>query len=264
MENLTIFGRLYGYSRKDSKRKANELWKSLGLAMRQAAYCQSFPAAPRLEGRPKKIAHAVRRFFRRRAIKVLVGIILAVAVVNAGIAIAVAASSKHEASAWPGSSFTFWPERNWQQVERRIEGLPASSRLEVRTIGEVHYRQGSFPVTLLRFPALAGAGTAALNRKGLGSGYFAPSVCEPAYLSRDRTGRESGRPSSGPRHDGLKRPFRDSDFRFVHRLRGIFTPEVMGLVVAMVGVSVIPWRCGISWALPSRIPRSIPALWRSP
>ncbi|GHU93194.1 daunorubicin resistance protein DrrA family ABC transporter ATP-binding protein [Spirochaetia bacterium] len=30
-ENLTIFGRLYGYSRKDSKRKANELLEEFGL-----------------------------------------------------------------------------------------------------------------------------------------------------------------------------------------------------------------------------------------
>jgi ABC-2 type transport system ATP-binding protein len=31
LENLTIFGRLYGYSRKDSKRKANELLEEFGL-----------------------------------------------------------------------------------------------------------------------------------------------------------------------------------------------------------------------------------------
>ena len=31
MENLTIFGRLHGYSRKDSKRKANELLEEFGL-----------------------------------------------------------------------------------------------------------------------------------------------------------------------------------------------------------------------------------------
>jgi len=28
--------------------------------------------------------------------------------------------------------------------------------------------------------------------------------------------------------------------RFVHRLRSVFTPEVTGLVVAMVGLSIIP------------------------
>ncbi|MEC0168380.1 ATP-binding cassette domain-containing protein [Paenibacillus graminis] len=32
MENLTIFGRLYGYSRKESKRKANELLEEFGLS----------------------------------------------------------------------------------------------------------------------------------------------------------------------------------------------------------------------------------------
>ena len=32
LENLMIFGRLYGYSRKDSKRKANELLEEFGLS----------------------------------------------------------------------------------------------------------------------------------------------------------------------------------------------------------------------------------------
>jgi ABC-2 type transport system ATP-binding protein len=32
LENLTIFGRLYGYSRKDSRRRANELLEEFGLA----------------------------------------------------------------------------------------------------------------------------------------------------------------------------------------------------------------------------------------
>ncbi|GHV27968.1 hypothetical protein FACS18948_6250 [Clostridia bacterium] len=32
MENLTIFGRLHGYSRKDSKRKATELLEEFGLS----------------------------------------------------------------------------------------------------------------------------------------------------------------------------------------------------------------------------------------
>jgi len=43
LENLTIFGRLYGYSREDSKRKANELLEEFGLSDAAAAYCQSFP-----------------------------------------------------------------------------------------------------------------------------------------------------------------------------------------------------------------------------
>lgn len=73
--------------------------------------------------------------------------------INAGLAVAVAASSRHEASAWPGKSFAFWPERSWEQVEGRIRALPASARLRHSTIGRLTYRQASFPVHLLRFSA---------------------------------------------------------------------------------------------------------------
>jgi hypothetical protein len=89
-----------------------------------------------------------------RRVLIAIGVILlAAAAVNGAVAIAVAASSKHEASAWPGASFTFWPERSWQQVERRVASLPPSPRMQSRVIGEVRYPQGAFPIRLLRFPA---------------------------------------------------------------------------------------------------------------
>ena len=75
---------------------------------------------------------------------------------NAGIAIAVAHGWRHEASAWPGSGFTFWPERSWQQVESRIRALAASERFARRDIGQVRYGRAGFPVHLLHFAANAG------------------------------------------------------------------------------------------------------------
>ncbi|MRR17818.1 MAG: xanthine permease [Deltaproteobacteria bacterium] len=80
----------------------------------------------------------------------------------------------------------------------------------------------------------------ALNRKGFGSGYFAPSVCEPAYLSAAVLAAKTGGLPLVLGMTALSGLFEMAISRVVHRLRSIFTPEVMGLVVAMVGVSVIP------------------------
>lgn len=80
----------------------------------------------------------------------------------------------------------------------------------------------------------------ALNRRGLGSGYFAPSVCEPAYLSATVLAAKAGGLPLVLGMTALSGLFEIAISRVVHRLRSIFTPEVMGLVVAMVGVSVIP------------------------
>jgi xanthine permease XanP len=80
----------------------------------------------------------------------------------------------------------------------------------------------------------------ALNRKGIGSGYFAPSVCEPAYIAASVTAAQTGGLSLVLGMTALSGVFEIILSGFVHRLRRIFTPEVMGLVVAMVGISVIP------------------------
>jgi hypothetical protein len=93
---------------------------------------------------------------RPRPIVVCAALLLGIAAASAGISIVVAAVSKHEASAWPGDGFTFWPERNWRQVERRIRSLPTPPRLDSSVIGEVSYRGSSYPIHLLRFPSLRG------------------------------------------------------------------------------------------------------------
>jgi murein peptide amidase A len=93
---------------------------------------------------------------RPRLLIVCAALLLGMAAVNAGISIGIAAVSRHEASAWPGASFTFWPERSWRQVERRIRSLPPGPRMESEVIGEVSYRGSSYPIHLLRFPSLRG------------------------------------------------------------------------------------------------------------
>jgi xanthine permease XanP len=79
-----------------------------------------------------------------------------------------------------------------------------------------------------------------MNRKGIGSGYFAPSVCEPAYISASVMAAKIGGLPLVLGMTALSGIFEIVLSRIVHRLRRIFTPEVMGLVVTMVGISVIP------------------------
>lgn len=78
------------------------------------------------------------------------------------------------------------------------------------------------------------------NRRGIGSGYFAPSVCEPAYISASLAAAQAGGLPLVLGMTALSGFFEMALSRVVHRLRRIFTPEVMGMVVAMVGISVIP------------------------
>ncbi len=80
----------------------------------------------------------------------------------------------------------------------------------------------------------------ALNKKGVGSGYFMPSVCEPAYISASLMAAKLGGLPLVLGMTALSGIFEMAISRIVHRLRKVFTPEVMGLVVAMVGITVIP------------------------
>jgi len=80
----------------------------------------------------------------------------------------------------------------------------------------------------------------ALNKKGVGSGYFAPSVCEPAYIPASLLAASVGGLPMVLGMTALSGFFEMALSRVVQRMRHIFTPEVMGLVVAMVGISVIP------------------------
>jgi hypothetical protein len=90
---------------------------------------------------------------RNRRLVACACVVIGIVAVNAGIAIALTAGVRHEASAWPGPSFVFWPERSWQQVERRVQSLPAAARPERQSLGQVTYKEGSFPLYLLHFAA---------------------------------------------------------------------------------------------------------------
>ena len=98
-------------------------------------------------------ARAAAGSLRSRAFIACAAIFLGLTAINGGIAIAVAAGSRHEASAWPGSEFTFWPERSWQRLEGRLRSLPVSARMESRVVGEVTYRRSTLPIRVLRFRA---------------------------------------------------------------------------------------------------------------
>ena len=93
---------------------------------------------------------AAARFMRTRVVIVVASILILIGLTNAGIAIAVFSTSHHEATAWPGESFTFWPEREWRQFELRIQGMPSSPRMKRLLLGQVTYLQGTFPVHLLQ------------------------------------------------------------------------------------------------------------------
>jgi hypothetical protein len=108
----------------------------------------------RQEGRRKSSLLAVRTVFRNRLFIVCASVILCFVAVNAGIVFAVAEGTPHQASAWPDSSSSFWPERSWHQVESRIRALPASRRIVRKEIGAVKYGKASYTIHLLRFPAV--------------------------------------------------------------------------------------------------------------
>jgi NCS2 family nucleobase:cation symporter-2 len=80
----------------------------------------------------------------------------------------------------------------------------------------------------------------ALRFKGIGSGYLCPSVCGPSYLTASLLAVKTG---------GLSLLFGMTAFagavesvlsRLMNRLRFLFPPEVMGVVVALIGIVIIP------------------------
>jgi xanthine permease XanP len=109
----------------------------------------------------------------------------------------------------------------------------------VRSIGGTS-QQAEFMVSMSMLAAGIGTMLHALNKRGVGSGYLCPSVCGPSYLSASLLAASVG---------GLPLLFGMTSVagffevllsRVMHRLRVLFPPEVTGLVVAMVGITVIP------------------------
>lgn len=80
----------------------------------------------------------------------------------------------------------------------------------------------------------------ALNKKGVGSGYLCPSVCGPSYLSASLLAANTGGLSLLFGMTAVAGCFEVILSRVMHRLRALFPAEVTGVVVAMVGIAVIP------------------------
>ena len=98
--------------------------------------------------------------------------------------------------------------------------------------------------TMIQMSMIAGGlGTILLSlKKGpVGSGYLCPQVCGPSFLSASiLAGRSAGLGAvmAGTFFGGF---FEALFSRVVKRLRQFFPPEVTGTVVAMVGITVIPF-----------------------
>ncbi|HVY69101.1 MAG TPA: solute carrier family 23 protein [Verrucomicrobiae bacterium] len=79
-----------------------------------------------------------------------------------------------------------------------------------------------------------------LRVRGLGSGYLCPHLCGPPYLSASLLAVKTGGLSLLFTMTAIAGCFEAILARLIHRLRVFFPTEVTGLVVAMVGVALIP------------------------
>jgi xanthine permease XanP len=109
----------------------------------------------------------------------------------------------------------------------------------VRSIGGTP-QQAEFMVSMAMLAAGVGTILHALNWKGIGSGYLCPSLCGPSFLSASLLAASVGGLHLVFGMTAVAGLFEVLLSRVMHRLRVLFPPEVTGLVVAMVGISVIP------------------------
>lgn len=88
----------------------------------------------------------------------------------------------------------------------------------------------------------AGIGTIlqSLKRGPVGSGYLCPNLLGPAYLPASTAAVQTGGLSLLFSMICIAGVFQAILSRFVHRLRVILPPEVTGVIVAMVGMSLVP------------------------
>ncbi len=109
----------------------------------------------------------------------------------------------------------------------------------VRSIGGTP-QEAEFMVSMSMLAAGVGTDLHALNRRGIGSGYLCPSLCGPSFLSASLLAANVGGLHLLFGMTSVAGLFEVLLSRWIHRLRVLFPPEVTGLVVAMVGISVIP------------------------
>jgi xanthine permease XanP len=80
----------------------------------------------------------------------------------------------------------------------------------------------------------------ALKKGPLGSGYMCPSLAGPSYYSASLMAVQTGGLSLLFGMTGFVGVLESVFSRFMHRLRFLFPPEVTGVVVTLVGITVIP------------------------
>jgi xanthine permease XanP len=109
----------------------------------------------------------------------------------------------------------------------------------VRAVGGTA-EQAAFMVSMSMLASGIGTILQALHRRGIGSGYLCPSVCGPSYLSASLLAVKTGGLSLLFGMTTVAGSFEVLLSRAMHRLRALFPTEVTGVVVTMVGISIIP------------------------
>lgn len=111
------------------------------------------------------------------------------------------------------------------------------------------HEQADSLVSMSMFAGGIGAILQALKRGPVGSGYLCPQVCGPSFLSASILAAKTGGLSlvlGMTVAAGLT----ESIFsRFMHKLRFLFPAEVTGLIVAMVGLTVVKLAMGYFFGL---------------
>ncbi|RXE56786.1 xanthine permease [Methanoculleus taiwanensis] len=100
--------------------------------------------------------------------------------------------------------------------------------------------QAVFMVTMSILAGGVGTILQALRKGGMGSGYLCPAVCGPSYLSASLLAAQTGGLSLVYGMTAVAGLFEVFFSRLMHRLRVLFPAEVIGVVVALVGIAVIP------------------------
>jgi xanthine permease XanP len=80
----------------------------------------------------------------------------------------------------------------------------------------------------------------AIKRGPVGSGYMCPSLASPSYYSASLLAVQTGGLSLLFGMTGIAGVLESVFSRFMHKLRFLFPPEVTGVVVTLVGITVIP------------------------
>jgi len=99
--------------------------------------------------------------------------------------------------------------------------------------------QAAYMVTMSMIAGGIGAIVQALSKGPVGSGYLCPPVCGPSFLSASVLAAKTGGLALVFGMTAMAGFLEAAFSRTMHRLRVLFPAEVTGLIVAMVGITVI-------------------------